>query len=191
MSWDNFFTQIDPRRRNTRHLVIFVCNRWHCVWVVWQNLVLCPSFLGFVGFHPPIPPRLRFFFHLPPLPPIPCATSRQAWLSVHHVMAPLDRDERMGPPSLPTPASVGQNQSQPPQETIEKYKKLKRRYAELQEVRVHIIMFLDQKRRSVLNQRHQESNTDSNQSDDRNVRMREEKECVFFSFLLCFERVSH
>jgi hypothetical protein len=56
-------------------------------------------------------------------------------------MAPSDRDERTGPSSLPTPASVSQNQSQSPQETIEKYKKLKRRYVELEEVRVHIISF--------------------------------------------------
>ena len=56
-------------------------------------------------------------------------------------MAPADSDERMAPPSLPTPASVSQNQSQSPQETIEKYRKLKRRYAELEEVRVCLIPF--------------------------------------------------
>lgn len=62
-SWDSFFTGIDPRRRNMRHLMIFVCNRWHCVWVVWQNLVLCLRFLVLsVGFHPPVSPRLRFPF---------------------------------------------------------------------------------------------------------------------------------
>jgi len=141
-----------------------------------------PSFLGFVGFHPPVSPRLRFPFHHP----LSCAISPRAWLS-YTSMAPTDSDERMAPPSLPTPASVSQNQSQSPQETIEKYRKLKRRYVELEEVRVRLISFswLQEKCRTMLTQRHQESNTDTNRSGDRNVRMREEKEYVFLraSFL--------
>ena len=98
--------------------------------------------------------------------------------SPYTAMAPADSDERMAPPSLPSPASVSQNQSQSPQETIEKYRKLKRRYAELEEVRVRVISssWLQEKRRTVLTYRYQESNRDSNRSGDRNVRMREEKE---------------
>jgi len=142
MSWDNFFTQIDLRRRNTRHLMVFVCNRWHCVWVVWQNLVLCLRFLVLSDSIHPFRPDcdLPFTRHRHPPFPVRHLAGRG---SPYTTMAPLDRDERMGPPSLPTPASVGQNQSQSPQETIEKYKKLKRRYAELEVVRVHIATFLD------------------------------------------------
>ena len=97
-----------------------------------------PSFLGFVGRIPPTRFAQIAISFLSPRFPVRYLSGRG---SPDTAMAPADSDERMAPPSLPTPASVSQNQSQSPQETIEKYRKLKRRYAELEEVRVRLIPF--------------------------------------------------
>lgn len=78
------FAGIDLRRRNMRHLMIFVCNRWHCVWVVWQNLVLYLHFLVLSDSTHPFSPDSDFPFtshhhhHL-----FSCPISRRAWLSIH------------------------------------------------------------------------------------------------------------
>jgi len=48
---------------------------------------------------------------------------------------PPDRDVVMGPPPVP-PQQIAQQKPKDPQEIAEKYKKLKRRYFELEEVSV-------------------------------------------------------
>lgn len=99
---------------------------------------------------------------------------------------PSDRDVVMGPPPVPTPLSSGlpaplpQLKSKDDQNIAEKYKKLKRRFFELEEVSVNIILFLLMRKRpdTVLTQKHKETNNELQRSGERNVRMREERECV-------------
>lgn len=78
---------------------------------------------------------------------------------------PSDRDVVMGPPPVPTPLSSGlpaplpQQKSKDDQNLTEKYKKLKRRFFELEEV-----------------SKHKETNNELQRSGERNVRMREERD---------------
>ncbi|KAF8895634.1 hypothetical protein BD779DRAFT_742729 [Infundibulicybe gibba] len=72
---------------------------------------------------------------------------------------PPDRDVVMGPPPVPAPLSAGHAPQQKPkegQEITEKYKKLKRRFFELEE-------------------KHKETSTELQRSGERNVKMREER----------------
>lgn len=56
---------------------------------------------------------------------------------------PPDRDVVMGPPPVPAPSSQQGAQQKPKdnQEIVEKYKKLKRRYFELEEVSIIILSY--------------------------------------------------
>lgn len=92
---------------------------------------------------------------------------------------PADRDVVMGPPPLPPPVSQQAAEQQKPkdtQEITEKYRKLKRRYFELEEVSL-VFCRLDY---IVLTwrQKHKETATELQRSGERNVKMRGERECV-------------
>ncbi|KAG6336886.1 hypothetical protein ID866_2212 [Astraeus odoratus] len=80
---------------------------------------------------------------------------------------PQDRDIVMGPPPPPLPSSL----QQPPkdnQDVSEKYRKLKRRYFELEE-------------------KFKEAQLELKLSGERNVKLREERECVSFSCVRAME----
>ncbi|RDB14850.1 hypothetical protein Hypma_016380 [Hypsizygus marmoreus] len=69
---------------------------------------------------------------------------------------PTDRDVVMGPPSIPPPGTTAQPKAKDSQEISEKYRKLKRRFFELEE-------------------KHKETSTELQRSGERNVKMREER----------------
>ena len=112
---------------------------------------------------------------------------------------PSDRDVVMGPPPVPTPLSSGlpatlpQQKSKDDQNLAEKYKKLKRRFFELEEVSVNILLFLLMRKRpdTVLTQKHKETNNELQRSGERNVRMREERECVQVSGCMALPRIDY
>ena len=112
---------------------------------------------------------------------------------------PSDRDVVMGPPPVPTPLSSGlpaplpQQKPKDDQNLAEKYKKLKRRFFELEEVSVNIILFLLMRKSpdTVLTQKHKETNNELQRSGERNVRMREERECVQFSGCIALPRIDY
>jgi hypothetical protein len=92
---------------------------------------------------------------------------------------PQDRDVAMGPP----PPRLPSTQPPPPQATkdtpdvLEKYRKLKRRYFELEEVRrAPTCRSADAQRTRY--QKHQETQAELRHSGERNVRLREEREYV-------------
>lgn len=59
---------------------------------------------------------------------------------------PPDRDTPMGPPPVPIPS--GPQKGMDGQDISEKYKKLKRRFFELEEVSANLNLFLQQERKS-------------------------------------------
>lgn len=90
---------------------------------------------------------------------------------------PPDRDVVMGPPPVPTPQPQQGTQYQKPkdpQEVTEKYRKLKRRYFELEEVSV--LLVTSDGPVLTWRQKHKEAATELQRSGERNVKMRGERE---------------
>lgn len=88
---------------------------------------------------------------------------------------PADRDVVMGPPPLPpqiTLSGSGDSRSRETQETADKYKKLKRKYHELEEVRAPSMCFSDvfSHRGRRARQKHRETVHELRSSGDRNVK---------------------
>jgi hypothetical protein len=108
--------------------LLFVCNAWHCDHIVWIR-----AFRLILGFQ--VESRQvhrRFLYPKPPSQkqtPQAFPMSRRRSTSSTRVPA-TDRDVVMGPPAPASSAAVQQTN----QDVNEKYRKLKRRFFELEEV---------------------------------------------------------
>jgi hypothetical protein len=93
---------------------------------------------------------------------------------------PTDRDVVMGPPPIPPPLGPPQppalpQKSKETQEIVDKYKRLKRRYFELEEVGSFLTPV---QKIFIVEQKHKETESELMRSGERNVKMREEREYV-------------
>jgi hypothetical protein len=91
----------------------------------------------------------------------------------------IDKDVAMGPPPPPAPASSSSHRKELA-EVVQKYNRLKRRFADLEEVSSHDPLFLLHSDPFFLRfrQKHRETSSELQRSGMRNVKMREEREYV-------------
>lgn len=123
---------------------VFVCNAWHCDCVVW----ICAFWrFGILSLGTPfaVPSLVPYFHHRKTELPVTFPMSRRR--STSSAMGPPpDRDTPMGPPPVPVPS--GPQKGMDGQDISEKYRKLKRRFFELEEVSANLNLFLQQERKS-------------------------------------------
>lgn len=179
--------RIDLRRRNMRHLMIFVCNRWHCVWVVWQNLVLYLRFLVLSDSTHPFRPDCEFPFTSRHRPPFSADILQGVALHTppwHHLTKTSGWDHPLS--QLPhQPVRINLSRHRKPSKNTRNSNAVMPNLKRFVFILFHFFL-IARETPNRTDPAHQESNTDSNRSGDRNVRMREEKEYVLLVVLLLF-----